>query len=504
MQYLSNYKSLKTVPYNYSSKKIQQKCSPFEGALYIPSHRLIILSYADNRFLYTDYHALAKSGDGTPAIPHMVLTKADAEVLQKYCEDIPIPYIDKSDFVTVKVKDVPMPEDGEATRDWDTEFVLIEQQEQIKPIEALNGRQHIPDIKDLVESQTLKVLSWRRVRRLAEIVSLVGDFSKEDDTNLRATGRKLFLGRMQRMLTESISDSDVASLYANILPFCGKHGYEVTRTSGTGGMTSDQSTKDLFCVLRRHNQLLPNKTGACLILRAPRWYWIVYTRQNPKHGENKIACYRYAPPQIGGSVLLQGSIIDYFPIIGEFCYCKMIATLVYNKMNHSCLDVIKLPFATEAIRTELESIKYARQVFGIKGSYSAFCRAFLTCNSVSLVAYPVGQHNDHFNKNGESLENKILFCLPSSDGNHGRGGALVGDKYVFALLDWRYQSKTCRRFYVTHANDMGIGPVQPTGSQQRLENFFRSGGTEGRTWSSIFNNQHGNRLVYRNGSIQPR
>ena len=185
----------------------------------------------------------------------MVLTKADAEVLQKYYEDIPIPYIDKSDFVTVKVKDVPMPEDGEATRDWDTEFVLIEQQEQIKPIEALNGRQHIPDIKDLVESQTLKVLSWRRVRRLAEIVSLVGDFSKEDDTNLSATGRKLFLGRMQRMLTESISDSDVASLYANILPFCGKHGYEVSRTSGTGGMKSDQSTKDLFYVLRCNSGL---------------------------------------------------------------------------------------------------------------------------------------------------------------------------------------------------------------------------------------------------------
>ena len=51
--------------------------------------------------------------------------------------------------------------------------------------------------------------------------------------------------------------------------------------------------------------------------------------------------------------------ISTFPI-GEFCYCKMIATLIYNKMNHSCLDVIKLPFATEAIRTELESIKYAR------------------------------------------------------------------------------------------------------------------------------------------------
>jgi hypothetical protein len=71
-------------------------------------------------------------------------------------------------------------------------------------------------------------------------------------------------------------------------------------------------------------------------------------------------------------------------------------------------------------------------------------------------------------KRGESIENKILFVLPSMETLHGRGGSFQKTEYVFALLDWQYQSRSIRSFYVNHANDMGIGPPSATGSRQSL------------------------------------
>ena len=57
-----------------------------------------------------------------------------------------------------------------------------------------------------------------------------------------------------------------------------------------------------------------------------------------------------------------------------------------------------------------------------------------------MVAYPVGMHYDIFRKHGESLENKILFTIQSTNplfgGSVGRGGSLIGNDYVYALFDW--------------------------------------------------------------------
>ena len=54
---------------------------------------------------------------------------------------------------------------------------------------------------------------------------------------------------------------------------------------------------------------------------------------------------------------------------------------------------------------------------------------------MSLVSWPVGQHNDYFHGGGESLENKITFVVPSSRDSLGRRGSLFGRGYVFALMD---------------------------------------------------------------------
>jgi len=108
----------------------------------------------------------------------------------------------------------------------------------------------------------------------------------------------------------------------------------------------------------------------------------------------------------------------------------------------------------------------------------------MNVNSMSLVAYPVGQHNDHFNAGGESLENKITFIIKGVAGR-GRGGSLFDNGYVFALLDWQHTTRTAHKFYVTH--EMGLGPIQSSGAQRILDDFFENGGRNGRSWKRLFN-----------------
>ena len=79
----------------------------------------------------------------------------------------------------------------------------------------------------------------------------------------------------------------------------------------------------------------------------------------------------------------------------------MIAKLLFQKLNNSFIEIIQSKFAVGAINSELMSIEYSRRIFETSGSYAAMVRAYLSCNSMSLVTWSVGQHNDQFNKKGE-------------------------------------------------------------------------------------------------------
>ena len=103
---------------------------------------------------------------------------------------------------------------------------------------------------------------------------------------------------------------------------------------------------------------------------------------------------------------------------------------------------------------------------------------------MSLVAWPVGQHNDHFSKDGESLENKITFVVHSVNKSIGGGGSLFGRGYVFAFLDWSFGLRTSCGFYVAHADDMGIGTVQPRNAQRLLTAYFAT--APGAIWQPVF------------------
>ena len=103
--------------------------------------------------MFVDVHGLAYSSmDNTPAIPHMVLSSADATALNNYYETSgnKIPYLQSSDFRATKVKNVPLPEDNRSCQLWSVEVALLKQCVNISSVNAMNGRNAVP-LEDLLE-----------------------------------------------------------------------------------------------------------------------------------------------------------------------------------------------------------------------------------------------------------------------------------------------------------------------------------------------------------------
>ena len=234
------------------------------GALYLPSHNLLICGYSDNRQLYTELHGMALSKkDGSPSVPHMVITKKDADATMEYhkANNTQINYITQDMFSTHQLHDVPMPHDGSIKRSWNVAHIILPQIIRLDEVNKSNASTSVsPEVL-----ASCKVYSWRRIHKAADVVVFVGKFGMED--NVTTDCHKLLSARMQSMLTTSISDDDVKSMYSNIALLAGRKGFEVTRTSGTGGITCPQSHKDLLFVLHENDSLLPNKAGkTCSVL----------------------------------------------------------------------------------------------------------------------------------------------------------------------------------------------------------------------------------------------
>lgn len=454
----------------------------FVGALVLPTHKLILCNYAHNEQLYVDIHGMAESeADGTPTIPHLVLTEANALALEEEysrtnCQ--PKYLKDETKWTRHRVDNVELPEDSQKTRAWTIDYATISQKVEVAQVKKQNGRTVIPP-RELIEYEVYSY-KYTNKRKYADFILIDGDFCMENGTHLKTNLRKLLTMRMHTMINYSISDEAVKSMYTNLRAISGRRGSEVTRTSGTGGYVTHQSHKDLLFVLHENDGLLPNKAGACLIVPHKKYYYILYSKHDPDTNEHPIGLTKYAPPKPGGSLIINGNAVDAWPVLGEFAYLKMVATLTLVRLNEIWHEQQRSPLAVGPIAGELDNIEYSREIYELTGSYRSFVKAFMSVNSMSLIAWPVGQHNDHFNKGGESLENKITFTLPRGPkGDVGRGGSLFHDQFVFALLDWQWQERSARQFYVTHADDMGIGPAQPRDAEQHLTNFFENGDTNG-------------------------
>ena len=75
----------------------------------------MICNYSDNGQLVSDVHGLGKSiKDGSPSVPHMVITKKDADATMEYhkTNNTKMNYITPDMFTTNQLDNVPMPQDG--------------------------------------------------------------------------------------------------------------------------------------------------------------------------------------------------------------------------------------------------------------------------------------------------------------------------------------------------------------------------------------------------------
>ena len=270
---------------------------------------------------------------------------------------------------------------------------------------------------------------------------ILGEFCLEEENH----PPKLLLLRLSSMFSNekyTLAEKTAMSraIHDSIRSLSGKMGYEMRRFCGSSGMVTYQSDADLLRVLADHSGACPRKTWGSVIIRGTDRYYIVYHRCNPKTSSSTFTHVEYCPPKDGGQFTMPDVFLSMHPVLGDVTYCKMLSVMILNSLNEYRLKNNEQPTAVGPIDHEMKNIDIARQEYSSSSESNRmhnFISAFNQLNQYSMVAYPVGMHEDHF-RNGECLENKILFTLPRlKNGSLGRGGSLLGDRFVFALLDWK-------------------------------------------------------------------
>ncbi len=89
---------------------------------------------------------------------------------------------------------------------------------------------------------------------------------------------------------------------------------------------------------------------------------------DPEKSQHHIAYHKYSPPKPGGSLMVDGTIINYFNIIGQLGYLKMVVTLLLQTMSDEFLYIFHHPVCKGPINSEIRNIEYARYALQINNS----------------------------------------------------------------------------------------------------------------------------------------
>ena len=229
------------------------------------------------------------------------------------------------------------------------------------------------------------------------------------------------------------------NIYNALRPLSGKRGYEMRRFGGSSGPTCHESDRNLLRVLSENKGALPRKTWATVILRGPDRYYDIYQKCNSEDSQSSFTHVEYSPPKDGGQFSMPEVCIERYPVLGEMSYLKMQSVYILIALNQFREDRGQSPVAVGPMKKEIKNIALARKSYNTSTTpmrMHNFIHTFNTLNHYSMVAYTAGMHEDNF-RDGESLENKILLTLPTPKcGSIGRGGSIVGNRFVYALLDW--------------------------------------------------------------------
>jgi hypothetical protein len=449
--------------------------------MYFPSYDLLVESRACNNALYVDIVGLGKSvKDGTMAVPHGVLGPEDATYLDSTIDGLPV--LPRAWTSYFKIDRVSSPENLNITRTWRVELITVPQKYSSKLKTEDKGKQEFNRTRLSQSAFYGSRRSSKHGARNVDITIIIGDCEQDGNQHM-----KLLLLRFHSIITSTISSSDATSLYNHIRSVCGKSGYEMTRVSGSSGCVTPQSDIDFLVALNEIETALPRKCGACKIMRGKRHYVIAYMKHKTNDDESDIAIFKYGVPKEGGSFECTSRALVKFPLLSEFTYCKMVATMIIHKWNCDRFMDGLLPIAEGAVEHEMTNIHYSRTVAtslanGNDFNYLFFLKEYCILNCFSMNAHNAGLHLDYFGTK-ECLENKMLIINPERNDSIGRGGALFDDssigKFVYVILDWGYEKRRERAWFEENARHYGLDPTMRF-RQKTIDQYFDSDRTRRR------------------------
>ena len=407
--------------------------NPFSGAIFLPTFGLLIEGEVTNSHWYCDHHALARSQvDGTPGVPHCVLSHDCAKLL--HSSNLCLPRISGSREVLMLV--ISAPEDNHQKRNITVEVIEVDQTIATSDIMHMKG-ENSPDMNFM---KSMSFFSSEDMSPDVDVTIILGRFTIDSNKH-----PKMLLLRFSGMLANvcySVQRRNKIAylLYHQLRPIAGRQGYEVVRRGGSSGKTSIQSDQDLLDCIHDVPGLCPRRLRGVVILRGPLTYYLIYRNME----STKFVCYQYPPPKEGGSFKMPSAILYSYPVLCEFTYLKMMAIEVLQSLNINRVKHGLSRVCQGVLDCESRKVNESRKIYDtcdqpLEEKYLAFFDAFNKLHSYSMVCYPVGMHNDTFKDDDESLENKILMSIENDPGNRkglGRGGCIMGTHFVYALLDW--------------------------------------------------------------------
>ena len=416
----------------------------FQGALILPMFGIGIQADSSCDHWYVDHMALAISKvDGTPSVGHCVLSKS--------CSNSAFHFMLENKIARKKVSGnsqsvrfvLASPEDPSKHRTVWVQIIIIPQVLTAKEcLKFDKGTNSFPN-EYLTE---LSMLSQDDIREDVDYTVILGDFSMES----QPLPYKLLLLRPTSMLSNHKYSTEERSTLADqihhvLRGYAGKRGYEMKRICGSSGKVTPASDRDIISVLHEHEGAVPRKLYAVIILRGEDRYYLVYRRINPTPDSSIYTYTYYCPPKDGGAFKMPKVCSSTFFPLADLTYNKMMAVMLLEQIN-LFLKKEGLPsVAGGPLKCELIKIRKAREVFNNKPEESRMHHLIITFNSFnnfSMVGYPSGYHFDHYyNLESEYIENKILFSISSIRNSIGRGGHILGNMYVYALLDWGTEAK---------------------------------------------------------------
>ena len=106
------------------------------------------------------------------------------------------------------------------------------------------------------------------------------------------------------------------------------------RFSGSAGLTSNVTEKNMLRAVVVCEGSLPRKLWASMFIWDVDRYHVVYRRSNPSPIESLITHAEYSPPHDGGQFDMPDACLTECPVLGKMTYQKMMSVQILNVLNN--------------------------------------------------------------------------------------------------------------------------------------------------------------------------